>query len=257
MQVLLLPGYLSGIVVVMGLIVLGATAAIPVEANFEEEGGPLGEVTGLASLLLYPVVMIVFSLTIQGVLSVRYALPALAGIAPAVAVATRRVPRMYLAALCLFFLLSSAMELKHTADAERQTEIETAKLMHVIRRSTGEAPVTFELHMPYALLHYAQDLIPRVHLLGADAPDYTIKEQHTPYYSISRAGIAWQRDWAKRYESLYGPPRVMSWARLKELPRKFVVVGDDPIRQFAPSGQPYPGFQLRHVDRSVYELIPE
>jgi Dolichyl-phosphate-mannose-protein mannosyltransferase len=257
LQVLLLPGYLSAVVAVMGLIVLTAAAGLPAETDGEDEGRPFGDLSGLASLLLMPFVMIAFSVIVQGALFARYALPTLAGIAPAVAVATRRIPRTYLAALCLFFLFSSARELKHNADAQRQTEIETAKLMDVIRRYTGDAPVTFESYMPSVLVYYAQDLKPRVFLLGGDAPEYTVQEDHTPYYSAGWAGLTWQRSWATRYEALYGVPGLMSWERLRNLPRRFVVVGDDPIWQFAPSLQPYPGFRLRHVDRSLYELIPE
>jgi hypothetical protein len=62
-------------------------------------------------------------------------------------------------------------------------------------------------------------------------------------------------DWAQRYEALYGKPAVMPWEKLKHLSRKFIVVGTDPMVAFQQRLQQYPGFTLRQVKRSLYELV--
>ena len=208
------------------------------------------------AFFLYPVVLIVFSFVVQGVLLVRYALPALAGIGPAVGFVSSRLSRLWLAALCAFFLLSGTRTLRHMEEQELYSEQEMGKLLDALRRDTGDAPITFEIHMPHDLAYYALDLAPRIYYLGGETPFFKSPEIQTPYYSYSPAGTIWCRSWGRRGDArIYGQIQVMPWEKLRRLPRRFIVVGTDPIESFDPPIQEYPGFTLRHVERSLYELV--
>jgi hypothetical protein len=254
---LLLPEHLVAIVVVAALTLLLGLRESGSEPEATGSAAPRTAtgVVGLASLLLVPAVLALFSVIVQGALLVRYAVPSLAGLSPGVGALVRRFGRVSLVAAATIFLLSSTRTLKHMAENQRQSEARDAALIDAIRRHTDDAPVTFESHLPYDLSYYAPDIIDRVYILGDDAPSYDVPEVHTPYSSEGAAPLAWARGWAVRYEQLYGSPRVMSWARLQTLPRKFIVVGNAPSDLFAPSGQPYPGFHLQQVELSIYELI--
>jgi hypothetical protein len=257
LQELFLPAHLAAVAVVPGMALVIRPFGIPEESSQNEGDSGFAAVAGIASLLLYPFVLIVFSFVIQGVLLVRFAVPALAGIAPGIAIATRRLPRVWLMALCLFFLLSSTRTLKHMAGENQTLDRETDALLDVIRRDTGSDPVTFEIHLPYDMVYYAPDLAGRVYVLGSDTPFLEPEEAHTPYFSEGRLPNIWAKRWAERYAALYGTPGVMPWERLKHLPRKFVVVGSDPVSTFRPTLQHYPGFKLRQVERSLYELVAD
>jgi hypothetical protein len=252
---LLLPVHLAAVAVLPGIAIIGAEVGLRHRDATTETAPRLDRVAGLASLLLYPVVLIVFSFVVQGVLLVRYALPALAGIGPAVGFVSSGLSRVWLAALCAFFLLSGTRTLRIMEEQELYSEQEMGKLLDALRRDTGDAPITFEIHMPHDLAYYAPDLAPRIYYLGGETPFFKSPEIQTPYYSYSPAGTIWCRSWAQRYASIYGQIQVMPWEKLRRLPRRFIVVGTDPIESFDPPIQEYPGFTLRHVERSLYELV--
>lgn len=243
---LLLPAHLAVIVAVASLAFLTETLKLTRAPEGDVNRTGLGDIAGLSSLLLLPVALVAFSYLVQGVLLSKYAMVAVAGLAPGLAMAMIRFPRPWLFALCGFFIVSSSLSLRNTATSYRFREAQEARLIDTIRRHTGGHPVTFESHLPHVLAHYAPDLANRLCFSGRDMP---------PLDPLADPVMLWSRHWAQRYSVLYRNPGVMSWETLRRLPRKFIVLGADPLNRLNPPTRDCADFEVRHVEDSLYELI--
>ena len=86
-------------------------ASSTIRSEFREEADLLS-VASLSALALMPLVLLVFSYLVQPVLIPQYAISAVAGLAPGIALVLSRVSRTMLVALCAFFLLVGAQRLR-------------------------------------------------------------------------------------------------------------------------------------------------
>lgn len=212
------------------------------------EGINLKALAGLSGLLVLPVVLIVFSFTVQSVLIEKYALPAVAGLAPSAAYALARAGRLWQIGLCGVLCLTGVRELHAYAVQTRDhDEHFTAGLIDNLRQNTGDADVIFETqHNFYVVCRYAPDLAPRCFFLDYERGQIG-NDSHFRVFS---------RDLARCYDAYYPVFGMKKWEGLRERQSFYLVptflgsgerAGRDP--------EPYPGFTARPVNRDLYEVV--
>src|SRR5262249_28035449 len=99
---------------------------------------------GLSVLLLLPLALIAFSYVIQPALVDRYSLPAVAGLAPAVAWLFARLPWRWTLLAVLVFLGQGGWQLHDQALSKRATDRETQNLLETLEKNTDSELVLFE-----------------------------------------------------------------------------------------------------------------
>jgi hypothetical protein len=211
---------------------------------------PLGPnvLAGLSGVVLLPLVIIVFSLVVQPSLEDRYAMPAAAALAPAVAFVLARAPRVWLAGFCALFIVVGTVRLRENCQGYREADESTEYLIEVIRRQTGDAPVVFEsIHQLYVVGRYAPDLAGRCYKLDFENDEIG-----------SEPARLIDRDLARRFAESYGKPGLMKWADVCRLRKKFIVPDDDVAEiNVSEVEDLYPGFKLAVVEGGLALLVPQ
>ena len=251
---LMLPVHLAVIPLVVWVSYVAMTFRQKAEASYTA-GSSLMSLTGLSALALTPAFLVGYSYFVPILLG-QYAIASVAGLAPGIALVLARVSRSGLIALCLFFVLVGARDLRYQAARHQHTDQRKWEVIDTIRRHTGSHPVTWEHFFPHEIAHYAPDLSPRLFYLNKRDFDRvpTINAHFFNDAEWKRART-WGSEWARRFAAVYGYPAVMEFEHLRDLPIKYLIVGRDPIDQQSPSEESYSGFRLRHVERSLYELV--
>lgn len=228
---------LVGVGILLTLLAAGRIVSQTRRLTVAEAPGP-GPLASLAALALLPVVLVVFSYTLQSVLVDRYALPALLALAPLTAIITARLPRVLALVLLLLVLVGAIAGLRSDAVSSRARDWRADELIAALRRET-EGPIVFErAHEVYLVSHAALDLGPRCFLLDLPA------EQTT------RARV-FMRDLARRYAAWYGRPGLMAPEAFRALPRRYLVTN---ALDEAPTSPSLSGRVARPLGPGAYEL---
>ncbi len=241
---LLFPTGLAAVVVLAWLARLFSAPEPEVTAT-PGEGSLLARQTALTALLFLPLVMIVFSFTVQSVLHEKYAFAAVAGLAPAVAYCVSRMGRGWLLALGAVLCLTGIRE--HHEYAQRLREHDqrfTAGLIEELRQRTGGEDVLFDnLHNLYVVCRYAPDLAGRCYYLDFEPGQIG----NAPPDRI------FARDLARHYEAFYSIPQLKKWDIVKTRPH-FYLVPSYPVKAARPGdAESYPGFRTRPITGEIYE----
>jgi hypothetical protein len=204
----------------------------------------LTPVVSLASLALIPVVLILFSFTVQSALVDRYALPATAALAAATAVLVAPLSRPVLLILCALLAAGTALNLHDLAEQYQARDQRTDALIAALRRETGDALVVFEEpHELHPVCRYEPDLAGRCFLLDFEPGQV----------GPAAPSRIFNRDLARRFAEFYGSPGLVSWERVRSLPRWYLV--SEGARELPPDRECYPGFLPRRVDAGLYEVV--
>jgi hypothetical protein len=193
-----------------------ARTARSADKAIQEDGWlPKGEPSGQAALLgllLFPVVLILFSFLVQPAEILRYGLPAIAGLAPVAAFALARMPRGLIVACAVFFLVASARELRTLRSHYQTLDEKKRQLIAEIRRLPAESVVVFGLPLDLLLIgRYAPDQAHRCFLL----------EYREDQFPDASAYHLFCRDLARNYQKYYGGPASLPWDALQVLPSFF------------------------------------
>jgi hypothetical protein len=200
-------------------------------------------VIGLASLAMLPLVLIVFSVTVQSALVDRYALPATAALAGIAALLLAPVSRPWLIALGALLAISTTLNLHDLAEEYRARDRKTDALIAAIRRETDGGVVVFEEpHELHPVCRYGPDLAGRCFLLDFEPGQF----------GPTAPSRIFNRDLARRFAEYYGSPGLVSWQHVKSLPRWYLV--SEGVRELPP--ECYPGFVPRRLDVGLYEMLP-
>jgi hypothetical protein len=212
-----------------------------------ESGGRPAVLAGLTGLILLPLILLVFSYAVLPVLVDRYALPAVAGLAPAVAFAVSRTSRFWASALCGFLVLLGTHHMGALRGWYDQRDQQTAELMDALRRHTAGEPVLFESsHELYVVCRYAPDLAPRCYALD-------FKEGQLGHIDAFRLFL---RDAVRMYARFYPEPALMTWDVARTLPKLYLVAqGGTHLESDAGPEKRYPGFTPRLIAERLYELV--
>jgi hypothetical protein len=213
---------------------------------------PMNRQVGISALLLLPIVLIIFSYAIQPALVPRYSLPAVAGLAPAVAWLFARVPWRWTLLAILVFLGQGGWQLNEQAMLMRARDRETQALLATLEAKTDSELILYESPgEQYLVCHYAPrfGLVRRSYLIDFEKGDIE-------YEPESRIFV---RDLARQYSKFYGPPAIMKWSEFRSqykhaylVPAFLHIYADD-----AWIKSPYPGFGARKVTEQLYELKSE
>jgi hypothetical protein len=216
----------------------------------------VGGQMGLSALLLLPVVLIVFSYVVQPALVPRYSLPAVAGLAPAVAWLYVRLSWRWALVTNLIFLGQGGWQLHEEARLMRTRDDQTRNLIHTLEERTDSELILYESPgEQYLVSYYAprfgtqQDLLRRSYLIDFEKGDLK-------YEPASRIFV---RDLARQYAKFYSPPAIMKWSDFRSqythaylVPAFLRIFGDN-----AWVKTPYPGFNARKLTDQLYELSSE
>lgn len=202
---------------------------------------------GLTSLVLLSLLLVAFSYTVQSVLIDRYALPAVAALAPAAAFVVSRMSRFWMMILCTFLFLNGAYDLRVLYTRAWAHDQSSAELMTAIREHTAQEPVLFESpHELYVVCRYAPDLAKRCFALD-------FEEGQLGQVDTLRLFL---RDTCRNYGRFYPQPALRSWDMTRTSPRVYLVPqGSLHQRGFPDAEERYPGFTARPVAKGLYELI--
>ncbi len=203
--------------------------------------------TALTALLFLPLVMVLFSFTVQSVLHEKYAFAAVAGLAPAVAYCASRMSRAWLlvlgAVLCLTGIREHHERAQHLRDHDQRF---TAGLIADLRQKTAGEDLLFDnLHNLYVVCRYAPDLAGRCYYLDFEPGQI----------GNAPPDRVFARDLARHYEAFYAVPHLKKWGVLKTRPH-FYLVPSYPVGA-ARSGdkETYPGFVTQPVTGEIYEAV--
>jgi len=189
--------------------------------------------------------LILESLVIQPTLTSRYFIPAVAALAPAMALGLTRLPRWGCAAMLTALTTVSTHGLRQGALDARAQDQRTTAVMNQIRALSSDTPVVFEVpHVVAVLWHYAPDLRSRIALLDFETGD-------VPYPSPLRIAT---RDLARAYARFYDGPRQVSWEAISSAPEFYLMRDFRAWEAGAPPPTPstrYPGFTITPVDSDL------
>ena len=233
------------------LVLLPVAAVLGWLLRTGRQAAPRAAFTGavaLASLALLPLVLIVFSFTVQSALVDRYALPATAALAPLAALLAARLSRPWLLGFCLLLIASGTLNLHDLAQQYQERDRQTDDLIASIRHATGKELIVFEQpHELQQVCYYAPDLASRCVLLDFEPGQF----------GPVPPSRVFNRDLARKFAAFYGQPALVRWDELKSRPRWDLVVEGGRTGRELPDREAYPGFVPRRLDVGLYQLNAE
>jgi hypothetical protein len=173
---------------------------------------------GIFGVLLLVPALIVVSYVIQPAADERYAVPAIAALAPATAFAIARMHWSWGVGLCAFLVLVSGSHLRAEARRSAMIDEDTDGLIQLLRTKTADndVPIIFESnHETFVIARYAPELATRSFYLDYE-PDQL---------RVNKAIRLHDRDMARIYARVYGQPRLINWEAVRALPRVLLVNG--------------------------------
>jgi hypothetical protein len=241
------PGFLAAVVVGAGL--SPSFLAIYHPARFA--AGPCGDpvtLAGLSGLVVQPLVILLLCLYSKLFLQARYALPAVACVAPAVGAVLARAPDLGVIAVCALLLMSSAYSLRGLARYYRYRDQRNRNLISAIREHTAGDTVVFEsVHDLYVVCHYAPDLAIRCFAL--DFEPGQLDHLGDPFR-------VWSLYHAKLFSYYYKYPKTLDLESARNLVKKYIIILDpDNARAKYGLNTRYPGYRLELATGDIYELI--
>jgi len=219
--------------------------AFPPKRDFPATGEDVTALAGLTGLVFMPGFLILFSLAVQPVWVDRYALPAVAGLAPAVAYLASRLGRVWVLAVIAFFLAVSTQQLRNQAAEAQEQDQRTGAFITALRQQKGGRPIICEhLTAQYVLHYYAPDLAP---LFLDHEKGQTDCGPDTYFFS---------RDLCRNYAAFYTTPGLIRWEALSTTASRYLlVVGVPWSRSKGSFLRHYPGFEMHELDHGLYELV--
>jgi hypothetical protein len=214
-------------------------------------GLPLGPISrrlrplaGLTGLLLLPAVLIGLSYAAQPAMMGRYALPAIAAVAPIVALMARGIDRLRWSVVCLVLLVLGSYNLAGVRQYMQTRDADWDQLAAWLASDHPHGPVLFELR---------DDLYPMCQIAPSLAAGFYFHDfpHAAPGWQSRRATV--ERDVARNHHRLYGWPQLVDRQDLRRLGRICYVASDcNPDRV----SRQFPGFNVRNVQDNVFELSP-
>jgi hypothetical protein len=192
----------------------------------------------LASLSLLVPLIVVVSLVVQPTLTPRYAVPAVAALAPAVAYGLARLPRWGSALILAALVVHSTLGLRREANQARWQDQQTDALVEAVRELPADGQVVFEVtHVLQVAWHYAPDIRSRMVLL-----DFETGQLPTPgpIRVVSR-------DLARVFLRFYDGPRRVSWDELRSAPEFYLAPDARAYAQPPTADTRYPGFTITRL----------
>jgi hypothetical protein len=176
------------------------------------------DLSGLAALLLMPVALLLLSCVTQPLCHERYAFPAIAAYAPALAFVIAPLPPVGVVMLCGLLFLSGANELAHLASGFRTLDRNTGTQIDALRELGRAQPVLFESLLHFGVVcRYAPDVRDRCFMLDFEAGELGTMD----------SARLFARDFARMLQRFYPEWATMRWQIVKNL-RRFLFVAAPP-----------------------------
>ena len=204
--------------------------------------GRLRPLAGLTGLLALPAVLIALSYAAQPAMMGRYALPAIAAVAPVAALMARGIDRPRWSVVCVVLLLLGSCNLAGVRQYMQTRDADWDQLAAWLASDHPHVPVLFELR---------DDLYPMCQIAPSLAGEFYFHDfpDAAPGWQTRRFTV--ERDVARNHHRLYGWPQLLTPDDLNRLGRIYYVASrPDPARVT----QQFPGFNVRRVRDNVFEL---
>jgi hypothetical protein len=237
-ETVLLPGFI-------GIVFLAIWGVLCVQRVFTprvlrpDMGPPATPLLLLTSLSLLVPLIVLLSLLFQPTLTHRYAIPAVAALAPAVAYGVMRLPRWGCAVILAVLLVSTTYGLRRNAIQARWEDQQTDAVANAIRELPADRQVVFEVaHVIAVVWHYSPDLRSRVALLDFETGQVP---------NATRLRMV-SRDLARIYNRFYAWPPLVSWEALRSSPEFYFSPDVRAYLQPIAAEMRYPGFTITPVN---------
>lgn len=207
----------------------------------------LAHLAGLSGLLALPLVLLVFALGGNNVMSVpRYALTSCAGLAVLMACLLARTARPLVVCLLVFFFALGSLGLRAFASSAQAKDRRTAELIAAIRALPDNAPVLFEI---------TRDLM----VVWRCAPDVEKRCFFLDYDNAEIGGVdafrTYVRNEARNAAKYYPYPALFKWDEARRLSRIYLVPGYREPGDLAGLERDYRGFEAHSVTNNLVELV--
>ena len=210
--------------------------------GLESVSGRLRPLAGPTGLLALPAVLIALSYAAQPAMMGRYALPAIAAVAPVAALMARGIDRPRWSVVCVVLLLLGSCNLAGVRQYMQTRDADWDQLAAWLASDHPHVPVLFELR---------DDLYPMCQIAPSLAGEFYFHDfpDAAPGWQTRRFTV--ERDVARNHHRLYGWPQLLTPDDLNRLGRIYYVASrPDPARVT----QQFPGFNVRRVRDNVFEL---
>lgn len=197
--------------------------------------------SGSLGLLLLPVVLLVFSFTVQPALVPRYSLVFLIGCAPLLAWLLHKVKMSVLIPVTLSFLVLGTIRTSGLREQLVRLDQSRTQLVKLLQKHAAGQPVAFENRV---------DSFPMVRLGGASASNWYLVDFDASALAEPSALRIVQRDVARRFAKWYPKYKTVPLEELRIRERFFVV----PYPDRATDDIAYGPFQSRKVADRLYEM---
>jgi hypothetical protein len=200
---------------------------------------------GLAALALLPFALVFLSYIAQPLLHERYAFPAVAAFAPAIAFVISPVPTFWVLVLSGLLFLSGAYEIHQLATGYRLRDRQLLAHIRALRELTRPNLVLFETLREFSVVwRYAPDLRGRCFMLDFESGELG---------AVSALRLS-SRNQARIFERFYPEWATLPWATLRKLPRFYLVARPAQEDRFREPERPYPGFVATSLGAGLYDL---
>jgi hypothetical protein len=200
----------------------------------------LSPLAGASSLIFFPLVLFIVTVVFHPVLLPRYALFSTAALAAAAAYAASRMRTCIIIGVCIALVCESSAELSRRVREAGDNARDLNSMITSIR--DANEPALFESrHQLFPVVWTARDLV--------DHCAYVDFEPGPNQLDPVVEGF--ERDLAKKFQRVFGWPKVMPWQQVVSLPRFLLVPitddGDRVARRFA-------GYRVERISPRHYEL---
>jgi hypothetical protein len=229
--------------VAMTVLILGMFVSAWIRRADSEKDRPiaLAPLAGISALIFFPLVLFVITLLFQPVLLARYALICTAPIAAASALAASRMHRFVAIGVCLALAAESGAEMSRQVRGSREDAQVMGVMLNEILAHSDE-PVLFETrHQLFPVAWVARDLVDRCAYVDFEAGP----NQLDPVVE------GFERDLAKKFQRVFGWPKVMPWAKVISQDRFMLVPIDEDDERIATR---FAGFSVQRIGPKLFQL---
>jgi hypothetical protein len=207
----------------------------------------LTQQASVTGLIVMPFIIIALSFCWHSMLLPRYCLPALAALAPAIAYPLSRIAWPWASLVGVLFMASGINEV-HARIKMYQADDETDAIVRAIEGFADNHLVIYESPSKmYVVCRYAPHLCQHAFLLDFEKGDFA---------NITDSRI-FVRDLARNYAKYYPTCNIMTWPELRKQPYFFLITNflAPGVNGVVWEEGPYPGFNMRQLQKDVYEVF--
>ena len=234
-------GILPGVAASAIMLALFASAWFRKRDNRPPRDVSLVPLAGASSLILFPLALLAVTIASRPVLLPRYAIICATTVAAASGFAASRMRTCAALIVCLILIGESSAELSRRVREAGDNSTELNGMVGSIRAEPNEPALFESRHQLFPVVWEARDLVDRCAYVdfdpGTNQPDPVVE--------------GFERDLAKKFQHIFGWPRVISWDRATSLSRFLLFSLDNDRERIA--GR-FDGYKVEQIGQKEFQL---